>query len=57
VAPETLLHGIAGWAWLQSTYSLDIGGVGSKPKRADSTARIGAGIETMIAPGWIARLE
>ncbi len=59
VTPETLLYGTGGWAWSQFVYSLTIP---SYPDfESDSFwlggAQIGAGIETMLAPGWSARLE
>ena len=58
LAPETLLYGTAGWSWSQFNFSLAFTGLG-----ADSDAewfngpQVGAGIETVVAPGWIARLE
>ncbi len=59
VTPGTLLYGTAGWTWSDFTRTLSV------PTDAffetDNVwfdgPQLGAGIETMIAPGWIARLE
>jgi outer membrane immunogenic protein len=57
LAPETLLYGTAGWVWSKFNYSLDVGFASETDSRWFNGPQVGAGIETMIAPGWIARLE
>jgi outer membrane immunogenic protein len=58
LAPETLLYGTAGWSWSQLNYALAFTGLGSETdSRWFNGPQIGGGVETMIAPGWTARLE
>jgi outer membrane immunogenic protein len=58
LAPETLLFATAGWSWAQFTYSLNSNFLGSESdSRWFNGPQVGAGIETMVASGWIARLE
>jgi outer membrane immunogenic protein len=58
LAPETLLYGTAGWSWSQFSLAVDLAGLGSDSNTQwFNGPQVGAGIETMVAPGWIARLE
>ena len=58
LAPETLLYGTAGWAWSQFNYALTFTGFPSESDtRWFNGPQIGGGIETIISPGWRARLE
>ena len=58
LAPETLLYGTAGWAWSQLDYALNLSGLAAETdSQWFNGPQVGGGIETMIAPGWRARLE
>lgn len=59
VTPGSLLYGTAGWTWSEFTRTLTvpIAAYSETDKASFNGPQIGAGIETMIAPGWIARLE
>jgi outer membrane immunogenic protein len=59
LAPETLLYGTAGGAWSQFTYSVSVpsSAFSESDTRWLSGVQIGAGLETIFARGWSARLE
>ena len=58
LAPETLLYGTAGWSWSQFNFSIGFTGLGTDNEMLWlGGPQVGAGIETMVVPGWIARLE
>jgi outer membrane immunogenic protein len=58
LAPETLLYATGGWSWSQFSFALDYTGLGSdSDMRWFNGPQVGVGIETVVAPGWIARLE
>ncbi len=58
LAPETLLYGTAGWSWSQFSFALDFTGLGAdNDTQWFNGPQVGGGIETVVAPGWIARLE
>lgn len=58
LAPETLLYGTAGWSWSKFNYFLNVNTFGTDTDtRWLNGPQIGVGVETMLAPGWIGRLE
>jgi outer membrane immunogenic protein len=59
LAPETLLYGTAGGAWSHFTYSLNYptGGYSESDTQWLGGVQVGAGVETIFARGWSARLE
>lgn len=59
VTPGTLLYGTAGWTWSDFTryFVVPSAAYSETDKVGFGGPQAGAGIETMIAPGWIARLE
>ncbi len=61
LAPETLLYGTVGAAWSRFSFSIVDEGPSYFESETDPHwfhgVQFGAGIETMFAPGWSARLE
>ncbi|HEX5212508.1 MAG TPA: outer membrane beta-barrel protein [Pseudolabrys sp.] len=58
LAPETLFYGTAGWSWSQFEFTASVTGFGTDSDTLWLNGpQVGAGVETMLAPGWMARLE
>lgn len=59
MAPETLVYATGGWAWSQLTLTVNAPSYLFSQSGTNwfDGPQVGAGIETMVAPGWIGRLE
>ena len=57
VTPETLVYGTAGWAWSKIDETVNFFGTEIDSSGNVNGPQVGAGMETMVAVNWRARLE